>query len=66
MQTDRGFLLTEQSNPHSQNLDTLTPLELVALFNQEDAYAVAAVAKEQTPIAQAIAIVTTTLQLFES
>jgi N-acetylmuramic acid 6-phosphate etherase len=61
MQTDRGFLLTEQANPHSQNLDTLTPLELVALFNQEDAYAVAAVTQEQAAIAQAIDIVTTAL-----
>ncbi len=61
MQTDRGFLLTEQANPHSQNLDTLTPLELVALFNQEDAYAVAAVAKEQPAIAAAIAVITKAL-----
>lgn len=51
---DRGYLLTEQANPNSQNLDQLTALELVALFNQEDAQAVAAVAAAQPALAQAI------------
>ncbi|HAG84944.1 MAG TPA: N-acetylmuramic acid 6-phosphate etherase, partial [Cyanobacteria bacterium UBA12227] len=32
---ERGYLLTEQVNPNSQNLDQLTSLELVDLFNQE-------------------------------
>lgn len=35
--TDRGYLLTEQTNPASQTLDQLSSLELVDLFNQEDA-----------------------------
>lgn len=51
---ERGHLLTEQANPHSQNLDQLSPLELVALFNQEDANAVAAVAAARGPLAAAI------------
>lgn len=51
---ERGHLLTEQANPHSQNLDQLSSLELVALFNQEDANAVAAVAAAQGSLAAAI------------
>ena len=54
---DRGYLLTEQANPHSQNLDQLSALEIVELFNQEDAKAVAAVGKEKEAIAQAITII---------
>ncbi len=54
---DRGYLLTEQANPHSQNLDQLSALEIVELFNQEDAKAVAAVGKEKEGIAQAITII---------
>jgi N-acetylmuramic acid 6-phosphate etherase len=54
---DRGYLLTEQANPHSQNLDRLSPLEIVELFNQEDAKAVAAVGQEKEAIAQAISII---------
>jgi N-acetylmuramic acid 6-phosphate etherase len=59
---DRGYLLTEQSNPESQNLDQLSPLEIVALFNREDAKAVAAVADEQAQIAAAIAMITHAMQ----
>ncbi len=59
---ERGHLLTEQANPHSQNLDRLEILALVELFNQEDAYAVAAVGKEQINIAKAIALITKALQ----
>lgn len=51
---DRGFLLTEQANPQSQNLDQLTPLELVDLFNQEDAQVLEAIATAREAIAQAI------------
>lgn len=51
---ERGHLLTEQANPHSQNLDQLSSLELVELFNREDAGAVAAVAAAKTELAQAI------------
>ena len=51
---DRGYLLTEQANPHSQNLDRLSALEIVELFNREDAKAVAAVGREKEAIAAAI------------
>ncbi len=52
--SDRGYLLTEQANPHSQNLDQLSALEIVELFNREDAKAVAAVGREKEAIAIAI------------
>ncbi|PZO39083.1 MAG: N-acetylmuramic acid 6-phosphate etherase [Pseudanabaena frigida] len=51
---DRGYLLTEQANPHSQNLDRLNALEIVELFNREDAKAVEAVGHEKAAIAKAI------------
>ncbi len=55
---DRGYLLTEQANPHSQNLDQLSALEIVEIFNQEDAKAVTAVGEVKEAIAQAITMVT--------
>ncbi len=51
---ERGHLLTEQVNPHSLNLDQLSSLELVELFNHEDEKAVAAVAAVKDQLAQAI------------
>jgi N-acetylmuramic acid 6-phosphate etherase len=51
---DRGFLLTEQVNPKSQNLDQLTSLELVQLFNQEDAKTLEAIANAQEALAEVI------------
>jgi N-acetylmuramic acid 6-phosphate etherase len=54
---DRGYLLTEQANPHSQNLDQLSALEIVELFNREDAKAVAAVGQEKEAIAEAITVI---------
>jgi N-acetylmuramic acid 6-phosphate etherase len=51
---ERGHLLTEQNNPNSQNLDNLTSVELVDLFNQEDAQTLAAIAKARTQLAEAI------------
>ncbi|MBE9007311.1 N-acetylmuramic acid 6-phosphate etherase [Fortiea sp. LEGE XX443] len=51
---ERGHLLTEQVNPHSLNLDQLSCLELVELFNSEDQKAVTAVAAAKIQIAQAI------------
>lgn len=53
---ERGHLLTEQINPNSHNLDLLTSLELVDLFNQEDAQTIAAIAGARTQLAQAIDI----------
>jgi N-acetylmuramic acid 6-phosphate etherase len=52
--SDRGYLLTEQANPDSQDLDQLSSLELVQLFNREDAKAVAAVTTAQYALADAI------------
>jgi N-acetylmuramic acid 6-phosphate etherase len=54
---DRGYLLTEQANPHSQNLDQLSALEIVELFNREDAKAVAAVGQEKEAIAEALTVI---------
>ncbi|MCA6519765.1 MAG: N-acetylmuramic acid 6-phosphate etherase [Pseudanabaena sp. M135S2SP2A07QC] len=54
MNGDRGYLLTEQANPHSQNLDRLSASEIVELFNREDAKAVAAVGREKEAISAAI------------
>jgi N-acetylmuramic acid 6-phosphate etherase len=51
---ERGHLLTEQVNPYSQNLDQLTSLELVDLFNREDAQTIAAIAQARTELATAI------------
>ncbi len=51
---ERGHLLTEQVNPNSQNLDQLTSLELVELFNREDAQTLNAIASAKTQLAQAI------------
>lgn len=58
----RGHLLTEQTNPNSQNLDQLTPLELVDLFNQEDAKTIAAIAAARTQLARAIELTAKSLQ----
>ncbi len=51
---ERGHLLTEQINPNSQNLDQLTSLELVELFNREDAKTLSAIAQAKLQLAQAI------------
>ena len=51
---ERGHLLTEQINPNSQNLDQLTSLELVELFNREDAKTLEAIAAVRTQLAKAI------------
>ncbi|MBW4669116.1 MAG: N-acetylmuramic acid 6-phosphate etherase [Cyanomargarita calcarea GSE-NOS-MK-12-04C] len=51
---ERGHLLTEQVNPNSLNLDKLSSLELVELFNTEDEKAVAAVAAAKVQLAEAI------------
>jgi N-acetylmuramic acid 6-phosphate etherase len=51
---ERGHLLTEQVNPNSLNLDQLTCLELVELFNTEDQKAIAALAAAKHELAEAI------------
>lgn len=52
--SQRGHLLTEQINPNSQNLDQLTALELVDLFNQEDQQLISAIAAAREPLAAAV------------
>lgn len=51
---ERGHLLTEQVNPDSLNLDQLSSVEFVELFNSEDEKAVAAVAAAKQDLAKAI------------
>ena len=51
---DRGHLLTEQANPRSADLDQLSALELVDLFNQEDQRTLTAIAAAREPLALAI------------
>ncbi len=64
MQTNqsRGHLLTEQNNPNSQNLDQMTAIELVDLFNAEDNKTIEAIAAARTEIAEAIEITSTALK----
>ncbi len=57
MNQSRGHLLTELNNPRSYNLDQLTPLELVDLFNQEDQYTLKAIAEARQELAQAIELI---------
>lgn len=52
--SDRGYLLTEQANANSWNLDQLSPLALVDLFVQEDSKTVAAIAQTREALAAAI------------
>ncbi len=58
---ERGHLLTEQVNPNSQNLDQLTSLELVELFNREDAQTIAAIAQARQELATAIDLIAQSL-----
>ncbi len=51
---ERGHLLTEQVNPDSLNLDQLSSVEFVELFNREDEKALAAVAAAKLDLAKAI------------
>jgi N-acetylmuramic acid 6-phosphate etherase len=50
----RGHLTTEQVNQRSQNLDQLSCLELVDLFNTEDQQTIRAIAANRQELAQAI------------
>ncbi|MGB7088191.1 MAG: N-acetylmuramic acid 6-phosphate etherase [Phormidesmis sp.] len=59
---DRGHLLTEQNNPNSQNLDELSTLEMVDVFNQEDQRTVEAIASQRTALAQAINLTAASLR----
>ncbi len=59
---ERGHLLTEQANPNSQDLDQMTALGIVDVFNQEDAQAVAAIASARSPLAATIEATSTALR----
>ena len=50
----RGHLLTEQVNVNSANLDRLSSLEIVDLFNQEDVHTLQAIAGARQELAAAI------------
>jgi N-acetylmuramic acid 6-phosphate etherase len=50
----RGHLLTEQINPQSQNLDRLSSLEIVDLFNREDTKTIEAIANARISLAKTI------------
>lgn len=53
---ERGHLLTEQINPQSENLDQLSSLEIVDLFNREDEKTLEAIAKARENLAKTIDI----------
>ena len=50
-------LTTEARNPASEHLDSLTPLELVRLINEEDAKCAEAVAEQAEQIAKSIEVI---------
>lgn len=54
MVSSRGHLSTEQNNPNSVNLDQLSSLEMVELFNREDAKTLTAIDKARHSLASAI------------
>jgi N-acetylmuramic acid 6-phosphate etherase len=58
---ERGHLVTEQPNPNSQNLDSLSCLELVDLFNREDARTIEAIAQARISLAKAIELASQSL-----
>lgn len=58
----RGHLLTEQINVSSQNLDQLSSLELVDLFNREDVQTLLAIARSRESLAAAIDLTTAALR----
>lgn len=60
--TNRGHLLTEQTNPASQNLDQLSPLAFVDLVNAEDQKTLSAIAGARTALAEAITVTAAALK----
>jgi N-acetylmuramic acid 6-phosphate etherase len=50
----RGHLMTEQTNPKSEQLDRLSSLEIVDVFNQEDNRTIEAIAGAREDLALAI------------
>ncbi len=62
MASSRGHLLTEQNNPNSVNLDQLSSVEIVELFNREDAQTLTAIDQARHQLAQAIDLVSEALK----
>src|SRR5688500_9917567 len=60
--TDRSHLLTELRLPESMNLDAMSVGEAVALMNEQDARAVAAVKAEAPNVARAVELVAAALR----
>jgi N-acetylmuramic acid 6-phosphate etherase len=58
----RGHLLTEQVNVNSANLDRLSTLEIVDLFNKEDVNTLNAIAGARAELAQAIDLIADSLR----
>jgi N-acetylmuramic acid 6-phosphate etherase len=58
----RGHLLTEQVNVNSANLDRLSTLELVDLFNKEDLNTIHAIAGARKELADAIELIADSLR----
>ena len=56
IQNSRGHLLTEQINSASTNLDQLSALEIVDLFNQEDKKTLEAIANAREELAETITV----------
>jgi N-acetylmuramic acid 6-phosphate etherase len=62
IQSTRGHLLTEQINSASANLDQLSALEIVDLFNQEDQKTIEAIAQARQELAKTIETVALALK----
>jgi N-acetylmuramic acid 6-phosphate etherase len=58
----RGHLLTEQVNINSANLDRLSTIEIVDLFNKEDLNTINAIAGARTELAAAIDMIAANLR----
>ena len=54
MTTDTALPITEQDNPRSRNLSSLSPAEIVALINEEDALVASAVRLVLGDVAKAV------------
>lgn len=61
-ETPESLPVTEQENPHTWNLSSLTALEIVQKMNQEDALVAGAVTKELPQIAHAVEEIVTRLK----
>lgn len=60
-ETSETLPVTEQENPNTRNLSSLTPAEIVQKMNQEDALVAAAVGKELNNVSRAVEEIVTRL-----